>query len=51
MRKRYKRADKNDSWLTVRPDILRETLLSQQKFMENARSRLNLEVLIEHKWV
>ena len=45
VRKRYERAGKNGSWLTVRPDILSGTLLSRQEFVDNARIRLNLKVL------
>ena len=44
--KRYERAGTNGSWLTVRPDILGETLLSRQKFVDNARIHLNLKVAL-----
>ena len=44
-RKWYERNDKNGSWLTVRPDVLGETLLSWQEFVDNARICLNLKVL------
>ena len=45
VRKRYERAGKNSSWLTVHPDILGGTFLSWQEFVDNARICLNLKVL------
>ena len=43
--KRYMRVGASGAWLTVCPDTLGGTLLSQQEFVDNARIQLNLKVL------